>query len=237
MCGFAGEFVFGAGASASAESSRAMAARLAHHDADDVGTWMSEHKRCAIGFLPGALASDQRAAAAVVGDVLNLPAGDAEALLALWRSEGEEICSRLEGALALAVYDAADGKLFLARDRLGHKGLWYAPLADRVVFATSAAALLAHPGVSAEVDPASVAFYLTLGYVPAPRSMWRGVLKLPPAHCMTVGAAPAAPRRYWSLPERTEKIRRDEAVARVRQAFSAAVAERMAGGGSVGALI
>lgn len=237
MCGFAGELVFGAGASVSTKSPRAMAARLARRDSTDVATWMSEDGRCAIGFLSPAVAYDQRGAAAMVGDVLNHPGQDAEALLALWRREGEAICNRLEGALALAIYDAAAGKLFLARDRLGHKGLWYAALADRFVFATRAGALLAHPGVSGQVDPEAVAFYLTLGYVPAPRSIWRGVLKLPPAHCVTVADAPAAPRRYWSLPESTEAIARAQAVERVREAVSAAVAERMAASRPVGALI
>lgn len=237
MCGFAGEFVFGVGASASTEPPRAMAARLGRRDRADVAAWMSEDGRCAIGFVSPALASDRRAAVAMVGDLLDPPGCGAEELLALWRREGGEICTRLEGALALAIYDAEGGKLLLARDRLGHKSLWYAALPDRIVFATRAAALLAHPGVEAPVDPEAVGFYLTLGYVPAPRSIWRGVLKLPPAHCMTVTDAPAEPRRYWRLPETTEAIPPAQAVERVRQAVSAAVAERMAGGGSAGALI
>ncbi|MFP4053856.1 MAG: asparagine synthase (glutamine-hydrolyzing), partial [Phycisphaerae bacterium] len=102
---------------------------------------------------------------------------------------------------AFALYDAREGALLLARDRLGQKPLWYAPLADRIVFASEASALLAHPDVTPEPDIGCTALYMCMGYVPGPRSAWRGVLKLPPATYSLSIDRLGMPESYWRIPE------------------------------------
>ena len=206
MCGFAGEFVFGGDGSASASGADVMATRLAHRGPDDAAAWISEDRQCAIGFRRLAVIDpplsrqpmtgpDERFTIAFNGEIYNFAAlreelsgageqfrtnGDTEVLLAAWRRRREKALDDLAGMFAFAIYDEAERCLTLARDRLGQKPLWYSLLADRIVFASEAKALLAHPGVSARPDPQAVGAYLTVGYVPAPASIWRGVVKLPP---------------------------------------------------------
>ena len=263
MCGFAGEFVFAAGGKADLALAYAMAERLTHRGPDGTGSFLSDDGRYAVGFLRVAVidpplshqpmaAADGSAVVTFDGEIYNFVAlrerlaadgagfrtrGEAEVLLALWRRDAREMLDRIEGMFAFAIYDTRRGTLFLARDRLGKKPLWYALLDDRFVFASEAKALLAHPGVSARADPKAVAFYLTFGYVPAPRSIWRGIVKLQPAHCLTVGQGPAAPQRYWRLPDRPIHVPREEALERVRQTLTGAVAKRMVADVPPGALL
>ncbi len=235
---------------------------LGHRGPDEAGDFLSDDGCCAIGFRRLAVidpelshqpmsAPDGLAVVAFNGEIYNFRAlreelssgwtfrtrGDTEVLLALWRRDGEAMPEKLSGMFAFVVYDARAGGLFLARDRLGQKPLWYAMLPDRVVFASEAKALLAHPRVACHVDPRAVAFYLSLGYIPAPMSVWRGIAKLPPAHCMTVSDSSSEPRRYWSLPEGSADISDDDAVERVREAISAAVERRMVADVPLGALL
>ncbi len=264
MCGFAGEFVFGAAGAADEAAADAMAALLTRRGRDDAATFLSEDGRCAIGFRRPAVidpelsrqpmaSADGAAVVAFNGEIYNFQVlreqlgregvrfgtrGDTEVLPELWRRCGEDMLRRLEGMFAFVVYDAGRGELFCARDRLGRKPLWYAALADRIVFASEARALLGHPRVAAEPDPRAVAFYLTFGYVPAPRSIWGGVVKLPPAHCMKVDAAGAGePRRYWHLPAESADLSPPQAVREVRAAVERAVRKRLLADVPLGVLL
>ena len=111
--------------------------------------------------------------------------------------------------------------LFLARDRVGKKPLFYARADGQFVFASELQALLQHPGVrvAEELDPAALDEYLTYGYIPAPGTAFRNVFKLPPAHLLTlelpareeggVGAVDPRVEPYWRL-EYTPKLDLDE---------------------------
>jgi asparagine synthase (glutamine-hydrolysing) len=263
MCGFAGEFVFAPAGRGEGALAEAMAAKVAHRGPDDAQTYTSVDGRCAIGFRrlavidragsrqPMALA-DGSAMVAFNGEIYNFRAlrqelaaagyqfrtqGDTEVLLAMWARHGPDMLPRLEGMFAFAIHDVAKGRLFLARDRLGVKPLWYAALADRVVFGSEAKAVRAHPGVGAAVDPSAIGAYLVLGYVPAPRSVWQGIVKLLPGHSLLVGGAPAQPQRYWSPPEQTAEMPKAEAVALVREKVTAAVEQRLVADVPLGALL
>ena len=263
MCGFAGEIVFSGSGKADAAVADAMAERLGHRGPDQTGSFLSDDGRCAIGFRRLAVidqplsrqpmvAPDASAVVAFNGEIYNFrelrqrlsaegasfrTRGEAEVLLELWQRHGEEMLAELEGMFAFVIYDARRGELFAARDRLGQKPLWYVALADRVVFASEAKALLAHPGVSAEVDPKAVAFYLTLGYVPAPWSIWGGIVKLPPAHALKVAGASLRPRRYWQLPDRPMDTSGVEPVALVRDCLRRSVTKHMVSDVPLGALL
>jgi asparagine synthase (glutamine-hydrolysing) len=263
MCGFAGEFVFTGTERADPAIVETMAGYLDHRGPDEAGNFTSDDGLCAIGFRrlsvidpplshQPMVSPDGLTVVAFNGEIYNFPAlrdelsakgytfktrGDTEVLLALWRQYGEAMPEKLTGMFAFAIHDARKGKLFLARDRLGQKPLWYAMLPDRIVFASEAKALTAHPSVRREVNPQAVAFYLTLGYVPAPMSIWRGIAKLPPAHCMTVTDSSSEPRPYWSLPDRPADISGNDAVEQVREALTASVQRRMVADVPLGALL
>ena len=146
---------------------------------------------------------------------------DTEVIVHAWEAWGEECVQRFRGMFAFALYDRNTRTLFMARDRLGVKPLYYTVLSDGLMlFGSELKALLVHPGVSREIDPCAVEEYFALGYVAEPRSIFKGVLKLPPGHTLRIqrGAPLPAPREYWDvkftlddpigLPEACEELNR-----------------------------
>jgi asparagine synthase (glutamine-hydrolysing) len=117
---------------------------------------------------------------------------------------------------AFALWDANTSTLFLARDRLGKKPLYYAPLPDgRVLFASELKSLLEDPTLPRALDTRAVEDYFALGYVPDPRSILRGVYKLPPAHTLVWqrGATQPQPRGYWDVACKPVAIECEQAAA------------------------
>ena len=112
---------------------------------------------------------------------------DTEVIVHAWEAWGEKCVERFRGMFAFAIWDTNKETLFLARDRLGVKPLYYAVLADgMVVFGSELKSVLMHPGVTRNIDPCAVEQYFALGYVAEPRrSSRRG--KLPPGHCVKRG--------------------------------------------------
>lgn len=108
---------------------------------------------------------------------------DTEVIVHAWEEWGPDCVTRFRGMFAFALWDANRETLFIARDRLGKKPLYYAGLSDgTLVFGSELKALLAHPGVATDLDPLAVDDYFAYGYVPDPRSIYRAVAKLPAAH-------------------------------------------------------
>ncbi|HEU5197316.1 MAG TPA: asparagine synthase (glutamine-hydrolyzing), partial [Methylomirabilota bacterium] len=126
--------------------------------------------------------------------------GDTEVLVHAWEEWGEASVQRLDGMFAYAIWDGREGVLFLARDRMGEKPLYYAATPSALVFGSELRALLEHPAVRAELNLDALAAYLAFEYVPDPLSMLAGVAKLPPGHTLTARAGePPRVRRYWDL--------------------------------------
>ncbi|HEX5270131.1 MAG TPA: asparagine synthetase B, partial [Gemmataceae bacterium] len=109
-------------------------------------------------------------------------ASDTEVIVHGYEQWGERCVEKFRGMFAFAVWDERRGQLLLARDRIGKKPLFYARADGQFAFASELQSLLQHPGVRRDVDPAALDDYLTYGYVPAPKTIFRGVYKLPPAH-------------------------------------------------------
>ena len=263
MCGFAGEWLMAG--RADLETAAAMADRLVHRGPDQEGRFASADGLCAIGFRRLCVIDpdgsrqpmthpDVPVTIVFNGELYNFrtlrselerqgerfrTAGDTEVLLAMYVRHGLAIMlDRLEGMFAAAIYDGRTGCLHLMRDRLGVKPLWYVVAGERVVFASEAKALRAHPSVEATVDPTSLVHYLTMGYIPAPRSIWQGIRKLPPASHLTFGDGGAAePQRWWSPPVTTAQVADEEAVEAVRQTLREAVAKRLVADVPVGSLL
>jgi asparagine synthase (glutamine-hydrolysing) len=126
-------------------------------------------------------------------------ASDTEVIVHLYEEFGEECVQHLRGMFGLAVWDARRRKLFVARDRLGIKPLYYTQVGGRLIFASEIKAILEHPAVQARLDPAALNNFLSLKYVPAPQTMFKGICALPPGCSITCDANGAKVRRYWDL--------------------------------------
>ncbi len=128
---------------------------------------------------------------------------DTEVILYAWDHWGEACVEHFRGMFAFALWDRARETLFLARDRLGVKPLYYAELPDgHLIFGSELKALKAHPALPRAIDPSAVEDYFAYGYVPDPKTIYRGVYKLAPGHRLTLrrGAALPRPVEYWDLP-------------------------------------
>jgi asparagine synthase (glutamine-hydrolysing) len=128
---------------------------------------------------------------------------DTEVIVHAWEEWGERCLERFNGMFAFALWDRGREVLFLARDRLGVKPLYYAELEDgQLIFGSELKALLRHPGLSRELDPTAVEDYFCFSYVPDPKTIYKGVSKLAPAHYLLAkrGRSLPAPVRYWDVP-------------------------------------
>jgi asparagine synthase (glutamine-hydrolysing) len=220
MCGIAGS-VGGAPAPATLD---AMLAALDHRGPDDRGAHVGDGvalgmtRLSIIDLVTGRqpMSSDDGATTLVFnGEIYNfravraeLEAGgarfrtqsDTEVILRAWEVDGERCVNRLRGMFAFAIWDARRRRLFLARDRLGKKPLYYWQSGGTLVFASEIKALLVHPGPGRAVDWPALHHYLAYGYTPAARSAFAGIAKLPPGHTATLDAGTLTVRRYWALP-------------------------------------
>lgn len=123
---------------------------------------------------------------------------DTEVLIHLYEEYGERCVEPLRGMFAFAIWDGPRRELFLARDRLGIKPLYYAATPEGVVFGSELKALVQSPWLTPRLDPRGLTAYLQYGYVPDSLSILEGVSKVPPGHTLRIRSGrPGAPRRYW----------------------------------------
>jgi len=128
---------------------------------------------------------------------------DTEVIVHAWEEWGAECLRRFNGMFAFAIWDERQKALFIARDRLGVKPLYYAETADgRIVFGSELKAVLAVPGVPRRIDARAVEEYFTFGYVPDPKTIYHGVKKLEPGAYLLHrrGQHRLEPVRYWDVP-------------------------------------
>jgi asparagine synthase (glutamine-hydrolysing) len=167
---------------------------------------------------------------------------DTEVLLTAYRTWGKGCLERLHGMFAFAIWEVERRVLFMARDRVGKKPLFYARGRDHLRFASELQALLADGRVPRRPDLASIDRYLSWGYVPAPWSGYENIQKLPPAHWMTVdlgGREPVIHSEQWWALSYEPKLELDEQDAGVmlRDRLTEAVLSRMVGDVPVGAFL
>jgi asparagine synthase (glutamine-hydrolysing) len=149
--------------------------------------------------------------------------GDTETLVHLYEEFGERMVDHLRGMFAIAIWDAARGRLVLARDRLGKKPLYWRLAAGRLSFGSELKALLADPSLHPSISRPGLALYLAYQYVPSPLSILEDVQKLPPASVLVWDDGEPAIERYW-VPEYEPKSNRsfeedrDALLAELREA-------------------
>jgi asparagine synthase (glutamine-hydrolysing) len=158
---------------------------------------------------------------------------DTESILHLYEEEGPRCVERLHGMFAFAIWDTRRRELFVARDRLGIKPLYYAQPPGGFVFASEIKALLKHVAISADLDEEAFAHYLTFLCTPAPLTMFQGIRKLSPAQRMTISSdgrvqtdtywTPFAPAVAGQVAEMSEADMR----ARLLELLRASISKRM----------
>ena len=163
---------------------------------------------------------------------------DTEALVELLARRWSDALPMLRGMFALAAIDRRNGRVVLARDRLGKKPLFYRVSGGRLAFASELKGLLADPETSRDIDPGALAHYLRFQYVPAPLSILRGVRKVRPGHFLEWRGSDPVERRYWSLQfEPKLEVTFDDAVPVVRSLVEDAVRVRLESDVPLGAFL
>ena len=232
MCGIAGFFAFTPLSSEAPLIVRAMGDRLRHRGPDGEGCWIDTeagiafaHRRLAIVDLSPAgrqpmISADGRWVITFNGEIYNHLAlrrqleqegraapwrghSDTETILAAISAWGVEAAiQRMVGMFAIALWDRRDRVLWLLRDRLGEKPLYYGIQGGVLLFGSELKALRAHPSYHPALDPSALALLLRVGYVPAPWSIHKGIHKLPPGSLLRISRlsdAEVAPVPYWSI--------------------------------------
>ena len=138
--------------------------------------------------------------------------GDTEVILKAYAEWGEDAPKHLHGMFAFAIWDMRKKTLFVARDRMGIKPLYYAADGKRFRFASNTQALLTTPGIDTSLDPLAIHNLFSLhAVVPAPRTVLNGIRKLQPAHSLTIHADGRQElKRYWNLVARRPREPRSE---------------------------
>ena len=266
MCGIAGVVTLPGSSPASEATARAMAERLAHRGPDELTTWLAPTGRCALGHsrlrvidlktggqpMPNETGSVQ---AVFNGEIYNFrelrteleglghrfrSQSDTEVLVHGYEAWGDALPERLEGMFAFAVWDEPRRLLLLARDRAGKKPLFIARAGGLFAFASEIKALLAVPEVraGADVDDTAFPFYLAYGYVPAPRTFYRGVQRVAPATACALEIDDGYREwRYWRPDFTPRPIAYADAKQLVRETTREAVRTRLAADVPLGAFL
>ncbi len=252
MCGIAGLFDTRSDETPNRDLITAMTDALTHRGPDESGIHLEPgvalgHRRLSIidiasGQQP--LFNDDKSAAIVFnGEVYNFAElrpeleelgyrfhtnSDTEVILRAWEAWGCECVKRLRGMFAFAIWSQKHRRLFIARDRLGIKPLYYALLPNgHFVFGSELKALLPHPSLERKRDACAIEEYFAYGYIPEPRSIYAGVHKLPPGHTLVIEKGQKSlprPSKYWDIPFADNGITsiadaEHELIERLRQAI------------------
>ncbi len=226
MCGIAGIFHLETAKPVDPARLRKMTDTMVHRGPDGSGIWTAPgvglgHRRLSIIDLEGGaqpmLTPDEAQVLSFNGEIYNFlevradlealghqfqTSSDTEVILYAWRQWGVDCLKRLNGMFIIVIYDQPTKQLFIARDRLGVKPLYYAPVSDgSIIFGSELKALLAHPLLRREVNERAVDDYFAFGYVPDQTCLVKGVKKLPAGHYLLLGQGKPEPRpvQYWDI--------------------------------------
>ena len=259
MCGIAGFWLQRPLAGKDLGTLETMTGAVAHRGPDGSGYWTEDalgvgfgHRRLSILDLSEAGAQpmtshNQRFVITYNGELYNAPSlraeleerghrfrgnSDTEILLeAIARWGVEDAVGRTTGMFAFALWDHQDRCIYLVRDRLGIKPLYWGTFGSQLAFASELKAIVAMPGFTNALDPAAVADYRRYGVVHAPRSIYRDVRKLPPAHLLRRDSSGRTEvRPYWDLTERCQArvTTADTATEELQELIERSVKEHLA---------
>jgi len=163
---------------------------------------------------------------------------DAEVVIHAYREWGHESLGRLNGMFAFAIWDWRDQSLFLARDRLGIKPLYYCQTPAGFAFASEIKAMLAIPGFERQVDLAALNQFMTFLWAPDPATIFKGVHKLPPGHYLVYRDGKLETHEYWDVEfQPDDSVSESEWVERVRDQIGRSVRSQMVSDVPLGAFL
>jgi asparagine synthase (glutamine-hydrolysing) len=251
MCGISGVFDF-KGAPVDRELVRRMSSAISHRGPDGEGYYFDDavglgHRRLSIIDIKGGSQpiSNETDRLHIIfnGEIYNYvelreelqakghrfkTQTDTEVILHAYEQWGIDCVSRFNGIFAFAIWDQDKKRLFIARDHLGVKPLYYACVGNRFIFGSEIKALLQDPGCVREVDLTALGELFTLRYVPSPKTLIQGISKLPPAHSMLVSADGISLTRYWKwTPKIREAVNEDALIEEYRALVEDAVRLQM----------
>ncbi|MDR1997482.1 MAG: asparagine synthase (glutamine-hydrolyzing) [Candidatus Margulisbacteria bacterium] len=163
---------------------------------------------------------------------------DTEVILKMYAKFGADCVKLLRGAFAFAIYDRAQDILFLARDQLGKKPLYYYFNGTALIFASRVDALLTQPEVQTRIDFALLDDFLTFNYIPSDNSVFQHIYKLPAGHTLTFGRNQAVLQKYWDIDYRPKlALALPEALAQTEKILREAVNLRLLADVPLGAFL
>jgi asparagine synthase (glutamine-hydrolysing) len=262
MCGIVGRINFDGAPVVRAELDAARDA-LANRGPDGAGTWIDggvglAHRRLAILDLSARGAQPMSDASGQVwitynGEVFNFhelrgelaarghsfnSGSDTEVMLAAYRQWGIACVQRFNGMFAFALWDGMQKKLYLARDRLGVKPLYYAHFPGKLAFASTLKAFAQFSDLPREIDPQALDLYFQMSYVPAPLSIYRGVRKVKPGTCIEFTAnGQARETVYWQPAEDAAPATEGEALDGLERFLLSSIKYRLISDVPVGAFL
>ena len=251
MCGICGKLLFDPGASVSPGLLRTMADTLRHRGPDDEGFYAAGpvglgFRRLSIidlttGHQP-VPNEDDTVWLVFNGEIYNYrelretlvaqghqfrTSTDTEVIVHLYEELGENCVDQLRGMFGFALWDARRKKLFLARDRVGIKPLYYRISDSGIHFASEIRAILADPAVRPEVAPALIDRLLTFDYLPGPETLFKDIRKLEPGHCLTVQGGRVNIRPYWDLRVTPSRLSPADATAHLAKLLEETVRQHL----------
>jgi asparagine synthase (glutamine-hydrolysing) len=163
---------------------------------------------------------------------------DTETIVHLYEECGEQCFARLRGMFAIALWDAPRRRLLLARDRVGKKPLFYSADPQRIVFGSELKALLAAGGISRDTDIHALSDYFSLGYIPAPKTIYRAVRKLRPGHYLVAERGQIRESNFWNFSfAETDSHTEEEWCERIRHELCEATRIRLMSDVPLGAFL
>lgn len=263
MCGICGKLYYDPGAEVSPELLSRMMKVIAHRGPDGEGKYLSGpvglgHLRLAIIDLStGAQPmtnEDETVWIVFNGEIYNYAAlrerlrakghvfrsqSDTEVIIHAYEEFGPDCVRELRGMFAFALWDKKDGTLFIARDRVGIKPLYYTDTGAALLFASEIKSLLVDPEVRREVDPQMVDRFLAFLYPAGRETLFKGILKLDPGHYLLIKQGRVVRRQYWDLRfQRNESLTDfQEAADQLQKLVSGTVKDHMISDVPVGILL
>ncbi|MBI4090965.1 MAG: asparagine synthase (glutamine-hydrolyzing), partial [Candidatus Komeilibacteria bacterium] len=152
---------------------------------------------------------------------------DTEVLLALYQIYGIDFLKKINGMFALALYDKRNGSLFLTRDRMGKKPLYYTVIGGTLIFGSEPKALLQHPACVRKLNLTALNDYLHYEYVPTPYSIFEGISKLEPAHSALWQQGKLTTHPFWSMDFTEKRIAEADALKKLDAELQRSVAQRL----------
>ncbi len=263
MCGITGEVSWRA--ELNTNQIETMTRNIRHRGPDDAGVWRSDNHNCILGHARLSIIDlspaghqpmlDPSTGNRIVfnGEIYNFQERrkeckrdgytfhsntDSEVILALYRKHGIECLKYLRGMFAFAIWDTRKEQLFIARDRVGKKPLNYAITSQGLVFCSEIDPLVKHCDISKDMDHDALQLYLQLQYIPAPRTIYHQIKKLPPAHYAIYSRQGLLIKKYWNVDYRDKiKIPEQEALEAFEETLTEATRLRMISDVPIGALL